>query len=526
MRGISMGSSCVIARRLARTVGRCAAVLLTAVAVGLAPATATAAEPRKGGVLTVGLEADFPGFDPLGMGALVERMVAVSFYEPLMEISEKGHIVPHLAESLSVSADGMTYTAKLREGVKFHDGTPFDADAVVSNFRRLMDPAKGCRCLAEVSSVRSVDKTGPYTVEFRLKVANAAFPAVLADVAGLQPSPTAIRKAESAGRNYAEAPVGTGPFRFVEWKRGISLRVERNPDYWQKGLPHLDAVVYRPIPDGQTRMASLTAGDIQLAAVPAANDVAAAKSGQTRVKVLESPGLGSVFAMFHAQRAPTNDARVRQALFHATDRALILRTINRGVYPIVNAPFGPGMMAGRIDVAFPEYNPDKARALLKEYGKPVRFTLSVSAVPSSVQMAQVFQQMWQKVGIEVTIEQLEQLQLIRKAIKNDFDAMYFRWPGRADPDLNAYQFFHSSSPRNYTQYRNPEMDKLLEQARSALDAKVRLDTYGKVAQLLARDGTYLFLHSTTNYFLSSRKLDGLPKVPDGLPRVGHVWLER
>jgi len=108
MRGISMGSSCVIARRLARTVGRCAAVLLTAVAVGLAPATATAAEPRKGGVLTVGLEADFPGFDPLGMGALVERMVAVSFYEPLMEISEKGHIVPHLAESLSVSADGMT----------------------------------------------------------------------------------------------------------------------------------------------------------------------------------------------------------------------------------------------------------------------------------------------------------------------------------------------------------------------------------------------------------------------------------
>ena len=335
-------------------------------------------------MLTVGLEADFPGFDPLGMGALVERMVAVSFYEPLMEINEKGYIVPHLAESLSVSGDGMTYTAKLREGVKFHDATPFDADAVVFNFRRLMDPAKGCRCLAEVSSIRSVDKSGPYTVEFRLKAPNAAFPAVLADIAGLQTSPTAIRKAESAGKNYAETPVGTGPFRFVEWKRGISLRVERNPDYWQKGLPHLDAVVYRPIPDGQTRMASLTAGDIQLAAVPSAADVAAAKSGQTRVKVVESPGLGSVFAMFHAQRAPTNDARVRQALFHATDRALILKTINRGVYPIVNSPFGPGMMAGRLDVKFPEYNPDKARALIKEYGKPVKFTLSVSAVPSAV----------------------------------------------------------------------------------------------------------------------------------------------
>jgi len=260
--------------------------------------------------------------------------------------------------------------------------------------------------------------------------------------------------------------------------------------------------------------------------VPSAADVAAAKSGQTRVKVVESPGLGSVFAMFHAQRAPTNDARVRQALFHATDRALILKTINRGLYPIVNSPFGPGMMAGRLEVKFPEYNPDKARALIKEYGKPVKFTLSVSAVPSAVQLAQVYQQMWQKVGIEVSIEQLEQLQLIRKAIKNDFDAVSFRWPGRGDPDLNAYQFFHSTSPRNYTQYKNPEMDKLLEQARSALDSKVRLDTYAKVAQLLARDGTYLFMHSTTNYFLSSRKVDGLPKIPDGLPRVGNVWLER
>ena len=149
-----------------------------------------------------------------------------------------------------------------------------------------------------------------------------------------------------------------------------------------------------------------------------------------------------------------------------------------------------------------------------------------AALSAAVQLAQVYQQMWQKVGIEVSIEQLEQLQLIRKAIKNDFDAVSFRWPGRGDPDLNAYQFFHSTSPRNYTQYKNPEMDKLLEQARSALDSKVRLDTYAKVAQLLARDGTYLFMHSTTNYFLSSRKVDGLPKIPDGLPRVGNVWLER
>jgi peptide/nickel transport system substrate-binding protein len=175
-------------------------------------------------------------------------------------------------------------------------------------------------------------------------------------------------------------------------------------------------------------------------------------------------------------------------------------------------------------VKFPAYDPAKARALLKEYGKPVKFTFSVSATPDSVQMAQVLQQMWRKVGIDVQIEQLEQLHLIRNAIKHDFDGMYFRWPGRGDPDLNVYQFFSSKSIRNYTQYANPEMDRLLETGRSTLDPTTRLAVYKQVSQLLANDGTYLFLFPTTNFFLTSRKLHGLPKVPDGLPRVGQVWL--
>lgn len=494
--------------------------------VGLLGASVTAAEPRHGGVLNVGLEADFPGFDPLTMGALVERMVAMSFYETLMDMNAQGEIVPHLAQSLKVSEDGTSYTLTLRTDIKFHDGTPLDAAAVVFNFRRLMDPANGCRCQADIVGVKNVEATGPYTVVFTLKTPDAAFPAVLADVPGIETSPTAIRKAQEAGRKYGDTPVGTGPFRLLEWKRGVSLKVERNPDYWQKGLPYLDGVVYRPIPDEQTRMASLTAGDIQLSAVPSAQDVAAAKAGTTRAQLVESPGLGTVFAMFNAQRTPTNDPRVRQALFHATDRALILKTLLRGVFPLANQPFGPGLAAGRQDVKFPAYDPAKARALIKEYGKPVKFTFSVSATPDSVQMAQVLQQMWQKVGIEVKIEQLEQLQLIGKAIKHDFDGMYFRWPGRGDPDLNVYPFFNSKSTRNYTQYANPEMDRLLEVGRRTFDPKARLATYTQIAQLLADDGTYLFLYPSTNFFLTSRKLQGLPTVPDGLPRVGQVWLAK
>lgn len=500
--------------------------MLAVAGMCLLPVWAGAESPRKGGVLTVGLEADFPGFDPLRMGALVERMVATSFYDTLMEINEDGEVIPNLAESLTASEGGAVYTVKLRSGIRFHDGTPLDADAVVFNFRRLIDPDNACRCKSSVSDIVSVDAPGTDTVVFKLKAPNAAFPAVLADVPGMQVSPTAVREAEAGGGKYGDAPVGTGPFRVVEWRRGVSMKVERNTEYWQKDLPYLDGVVYRPIPDQQTRMASLTAGDIQLSVVPSPQDVAAAKRGSGSAKLFESPALGTVFAMFNAQREPTNDVRVRQALFHATDRALLLKALMRGIYPLANQPFGPGLAVGRQEVEFPDYDPERARALLAEYGKPVKFTFSISATPDTLQLAQALQQMWGKVGVQVEIEQIEQLQLIRKAIRNDFQGMHFRWPGRADPDLNAYPFFHSSSPRNYTRYSNPAMDELLDRGRHTLEVGERMKIYHEVAELLAKDGPYLFLYPSTNFFLTSPKVHGLPAIPDGLPRLGSVWLSK
>lgn len=503
-----------------------AAVGAAAVALSLAasPGPALAEQPRNGGTLRIGLEADFVGFDPLNMGTLVDRTVSAAFYETLIEIDESGELVPLLAESWFPSDDGKVYTVKLRQGIKFHDGTPFNAEAVAANFKRLMDPANACRCAADVATVDRVVVADPYTVEFHLKKPNASFPAVLADVSGMQPSPTAVEK---AGKNYPSQPVGTGPFRFVEWNRGVTFRVERNPDYWQKGLPHLDAVVYRPIPDQQTRMASLQAGDIDVSVVPSAQDVARVKAGSLRrIKLVEAPGLGTVFNMFNAQREPLNDRRVRQALFHATDRKTINAALNRGVYQTASSPFGTGMLGGKLTADFPEYDQDKARALLKEYGKPVSFTLSVSATPDSVRVAQVLAQMWKKVGVDAKIQQYEQRQLIQHAIKSNFDSMFFRWPGRADPDLNSYQFFHSSSTRNYTRYSNPKMDALVEQGRTTQDPKKRADVYRQVAQLLADDGPYLFLWSTSTFFLTGEHVKGLPAVPDGLPRVRNVWLSR
>lgn len=479
------------------------------------------AQNKEGGTLTIALEADFPPFDPLSMGALVERSVAASFYETLFEQNENGELIPLLASSFTVSEDGKTYTIRLREGIQFHDGTTFNAAAVASNFQRLLKPENACRCSAEISFVDSVKAIDVYTVEFTLKSPNSGLIGILADVSGMQPSPSAIEK---LGDKFSSRPVGTGPFQFVKWDRGIALTVEKNPNYWQEGLPLLDKVIYRPIPDTQTRMASLLAGDIDIVTVPAPEDIAAVKENKRQLNIVNAPGLGTVFTMFNTQKPPFDDNRVRQALFHSVDRGIINSALNKSVYPLVNNPYAEKILGEKIVNDFPSYDPDKTRQLIKDYGKPVSFELSITAVPTQVRLAQVLQQMWKQFGINVTIQQLEQRQLVGKAIDHSFEAMLFRWSGRADPDLNSYQFFHSQSPRNYTAYKNPEMDELLKKGRETVQKNSRISAYQDIGNLLASDGPYLFLWSQRYYFITSRKVQNLPPIPGGVPQLRDVWL--
>ncbi|HUJ77225.1 MAG TPA: ABC transporter substrate-binding protein, partial [bacterium] len=269
------------------------ATVLLLVAAGAALAAGSA--PVRGGTLNVGMEADWPTLDPLGMGALSDRQAAQSIYDTLLEMDEHGHIVPNLAEITHVSPDAKSYRIKVRAGVRFHDGTPLDAKAVVFNFKRLLDPANHCRCTADLSSIADVVATGPLEVEFRMKEPFAPLPAVLADVSGMMISPTAVQK---EGKDYGAHPVGTGPFVFKEWKRGNYMLAVRNPNYWKPGQPYLDSVYYRPMPDEQTRMAALTAGNIDIYQVPAARDLNEAlhsgDQGPSGLQVVDAGSLGTV----------------------------------------------------------------------------------------------------------------------------------------------------------------------------------------------------------------------------------------
>ena len=486
---------------------------LQAAAQGAAQGTAV-----RGGRLNVGMEGDWPTLDPHGMGTQTDRQVGRAVYDTLLEYNDKGELVPALAESFSISPDALSLKLKLRAGVKFHDGTPFNADAVVFNFKRLQDPK--CRCASDLSVLAEARASGPLEVEFKMKIPAAHFGVLLADVAGMMVSPAAVQK---FGKDYGANPVGTGPFVFKEWRRGNFFHAVRNPGYWREGRPYLDEIYFRPMGDEQTRIVALRNGEIDLALVPNPKDVAEVLKDKS-LNVIEHPSLGTVFIAFNTKSAAFSDARVRRAIAHATDRAAINRAINRDVFKIAHTPFGAGLAPHEKGEGFRDFDLEKAQALIKEVGKPPKFKLTTVTTPLGIQASQALQQMWRKLGVDVEINQLETTQAVRDFLAGNFDVIFYRFSGGGvDPDLNVYKFFHSKSPQNVVGYSNPEMDKLLEAGRASPKPSTRLDIYTRVNSLLARDVPYNFLYYYTPYMLGGKNLHGVPRAVDGMLRVADVW---
>ena len=481
--------------------------------------------PKAGGTLVIGTEADPASLDPLRIGSYAERQYANAIFDTLLEIDAAGKVVPHLATSWQVSADGKTYTLKLREGVKFHDGTPFDADAVVFNLNRVRDPANACRCLGNVTAVSSVKALDPYTVEIGLSTPYVSFPAILADSPLMIASPTAVK----ANPAFGNEPVGTGPFKLKSWTKGSRFLAEKNPSYWQTGRPYVERLELRGLQNSETREATMRSGALDILVQPTPRFTASVKR-EKKYNVLEPSGFGTLFLAVNVKHPQLSDVRVRRALAHATNRELLLKTIFQNLLKPATTPFGYGFPELSQVKNYPEFNPAKAKALLQEYGKPVSITLTADNTPFTLLTIQAVQQMWQSVGVKVELKVFDQGRLIQNMLTHDFQTALFRWSGRPDPDLNVYGFFHSSiaaraTSANYGQYANPAMDKLLDAGRQESDAAKRVVIYDQVSQLLADDLPYIFLAYVTGPFISTPKVHGIPPIPDSIIRVAEVWKE-
>src|SRR5215213_11152 len=457
------------------------------------------------GTLYVALEAEPPELDPNLSSAYVDRQVMASLYDKLVDIDQDGEIVPMLASSYEVSDDDLVYTFHLREGIKFHDGTEFNAEAVKYNLDRYQE--EDSVRSTEVEPIESVDVVDEYTVRVTLSEPFAPFLAVLTDRAGIMASPKAIE--ENNGR-ISKDPVGTGPFKFVERVRGDHITVEKNPDYWREGLPKIDKIEYRGIEDENVQYQNLQSGELDLIdSIPVVEFKELQESGDYNVSI--EPGLGYQGVFLNVTQPPFDNKALRQAVYRLVDREAIVKAVLRDVGGEAgNSPFSEQSWAySEESDQYPERSVEEAKALLEEAGKPdgFSFTLKTDPTPLNQQIGQVIQNNLKPAGIDVKLEQEEFGTLLDDSTNGNFQALFLGWSGRIDPDLNIYDFTVTNGDFNSSGYSNPEVDRLLNEARTTSDRDERKDLYD---------------NNATTDFAMQPSVQGFEPYPDGILRLAGV----
>ncbi|HEX6797263.1 MAG TPA: ABC transporter substrate-binding protein [Ktedonobacterales bacterium] len=484
--------------------------------------------PKTGGTLTVGLDSDVVTLDPLKSTALVDREAMLNIYDTLVRSDAKNNIQPDLATSWTYpSPTQLEFT--LRTGVKFQDGTPFNADAVVFNINRILNTPSSPRNseLATVSSVTKVDDTH---VTFNLKKPFSPLLATLSDRAGMMLSPAVVQAQGSAlGNNPVKA--GTGPFEFDSWVKGDHLTLARNPNYWQKdanghALPYLDKVVYKPITNGSVRFTNLETGAINVAEDLDPTDVPSAKTNSSLV-YNQIPGLSFYGIELNTQAAPFNNAHLRRAVEWGVNRQEILNSVLHGIGVVSQGPISPTSWAYDPSFAPYSYNQANAKSELQQGGQPNGFSFTMliaSGSPLNTQLAQFIQSELQPIGIKVTIQQETFAKLLSDSASHNYQAANLGWSGRVDPDGNTYAWFHTGGGFNDMQYSNPQVDALLEDARASSDQSKRTSDYQQAGKLILQDGPYVFLYHGVAVQATTSNVKNFVLLPTTIMSFTQVYL--
>jgi peptide/nickel transport system substrate-binding protein len=476
--------------------------------------------------LRIGLAEDPDMLDPTLARTFVGRIVFSALCDKLIDVDEKLNYVPQLATSYQWSADGKALTMKLRSDVTFHDGERFDAAAVKFNIER-HKTMQGSNRSGELRPVTSVDVIDPTTVRLNLSAPFTPLLASLADRAGMMVSP----KAAQSGTSFASAPVCSGPFKFVERVAQDRIVFEKYAGYWNKAAIHFDRVVYTPIPDATVRLANLRSGQLDFIERVASSDIAKlATEPRFKVsKITEIGYQGITINLGKSDKAQANplgrDSRVREAFELSLDRQGIVQVVMDGEAVAGNQWVPPTSSFYTKSNPVPKRDVAKAKALLKEAGVTnPSFTLMTPTTSDAQKIAQVVQAMAKEAGFDVKIQSTEFATSLNLADKGDFDAYVLAWSGRADPDGNVYSFLACKQPLNYSGYCKPEVDALLNEARSKQTVADRLKAYEQVNKFAQTDNPILYLYHRNWLWAYNAKLTGVREVPDGLPRLAGLKL--
>ncbi len=463
------------------------------------------ATPTRGGQLIFGVDTEEKGFSTTqGTFDEVGILYARTVFDPLMILDASGTPQPYLASSVTHNSDYTVWTITLRPNLLFHNGAPCDAAAVTANFEAhkaavLTGPA--------ITTIESIATTGPLVTTITMKSPWVPFDYYLTGGIGSQFAFVAEPNWLHSGSQTN--PIGTGPFIFQDWVPNDHFTATKNPHYWRPGLPYLDSITYKPIPDPSSLLSSLESGSVDIMHTDTAIEISAlrdnASYGYTddSKNVAGEPDMGCL--LLNLSKPPFNNLKVRQAMAYAISSAQYVAVIDHGVNPTSNGPFTTTSPYYVADNGYPVYDVAKAKQLVQEVqqqtGQPVSLSLNHVPDASTTRIAQYYQQQLQTVGMNVTLSPIQQESIINTALAGTFEAQVWRQFGAVNPDLN-YIFWsptNASTPVfaiNMARNTDPAMETALLKGRQSSNPSDQIAAYQEVSRLLGADLPYIWADRT------------------------------
>jgi len=516
-----------------------------------------AATPKSGGTLVFGRGGDSVGLDMAYETDGNSFMIGDNIFEALVAYKDESTALePGLAKSWDTSSDGKTYTFHLRKGVKFHDGTPFNADAVVFSIGRMMKErnikfhGKGWEIPAQErtpeywvsmemdDTVGFIEATGEYTVVFKLKRVEAPFLANMGmDFASII-SPAAFMKNP---KEFIRNPVGTGPFKLVKWIKDDRIVLEKNKDYWDKSAgPYLNKIVFRSIPENSVRFLELKTGNIHICQFPNPADIELARKDSNLILPTQ-PGMNIGYLSFNHTKEPwKSNVNLRKAIAHAIDRKAIVDNIYQGVGQVARNPIPPTMWGYNENVPGFKYDPALAKKLLAKAGFPGgkglgEITLWSMPVPrpynpDGQKIGEAMSADLAKVGIKAKIVSFEWGTYLKRQREQpeDMDLFQLGWTGdNGDPDnFLAVLFDGLASSSIRTQWKNEEYHKLMLQGKQTIDQAKRTEIYKKALQLIYDECPVISIAHSTVIWPAQKSVMNFKLHPTSSVRMKNVWLNK
>jgi peptide/nickel transport system substrate-binding protein len=456
------------------------------------------AQSRRGEIVA-GLSERMLTLDPANHYSISSTSVLRHVYDPLIDVTNDSKLAPALAESWQV-VNNTTWRFTLRKGVVFHDGSPFTADSVVYTLKRVRDNTKLIKSFV-YQDIEDVRKDGDHAVTVTTKRPFGSLPAHLT-MLGTLPTSAATNEEE-----FFKKPVGTGPFRFVSWTHGDHVVLSANPGYWKPGVPRVEKVTFRFIPEISTRAAALRAGELSVIdRVPP--DLVHTLKGSPGVRVLDIPAVEAQRWHFQLAKEPVKDPRVRKAISLAIDRNVIIKDLLLGYGRPVVSPVPPGLI-GHTNLGPKPYDPEKARQLLKQAGQQnlsIDFVLMKDLYPKQLEIAQAVAAMLGDVGVKVNIKNLEIATAREHRTAGTYDIFFSGWAHMPhDPDWYFGQWFTKAGAEKLTRFADPRVEQLVAEGRVP-DAKVRQQKYEEIQRILWEEEPEIWPYYSVAIYAISDKL--------------------